>query len=459
MATSEAAHSYPLRAGGKLDPSLSRWLWIVKWLLAIPHYIVLAFLWAAFAVMTIVAFFGILFTGRYPRSIFDFNSGVLRWTWRVAFYSYGALGTDRYPPFTLDRVDDYPATLEIEYPERLSRGLVLVKWWLLAIPQYLIVGFFIGGGGWYGRREGRWFLAGGGLILVLVLIAGVALLFTRRYPRGLFDFVVGLDRWVLRVAAYAGLMTDRYPPFRLEQGGADGGQEAEEIAAAAPEPAAPAQHWSAGRVAAVVAGSVLALISVGSVAAGAATVVIDQTQRDGDGFLMTPSKEFDTGSYALVSDTIDVNVDIPQWVVDHFIGTLRIRSDSDQPVFVGIGPRSDVSSYLRDVRRAVVTDITPHPHYSPKPGGAPSSPPGSQTFWVASTQGAGRHVLDWKVEDGRWVVAVMNADASAGVTSDLSIGAKIDWLVWVGVGLLVGGLLVGAAAAGVIYAGIPKRRS
>ena len=140
---------YPAAVRGELDPDLSRWLWVVKWILAIPHYIVLAFLWLAFTVLTVVAFFAILFTGRYPRGIFDFNLGVLRWTWRVGFYSYWALGTDRYPPFSLAEEPDYPATLHIDYPERLSHWLPLVKW-LLAIPHLILVGIFVGGWGWGG---------------------------------------------------------------------------------------------------------------------------------------------------------------------------------------------------------------------------------------------------------------------------------------------------------------------
>jgi Domain of unknown function (DUF4389) len=219
---------YPVRVDASASPSASRGLWLVKWLLLIPHFIVLFFLWVAFAAVSVVAFFAILFTARYPRGLFDFNVGVMRWTWRVHYYGYGALGTDRYPPFTLAEVPDYPAHLDVSYPERLSRGLVLVKWWLLAIPQYIVVSILVGGGLYAGSRatgdggwNGGW--GAGGLVGLLVLIAAIVLLFTARYPRPLYDLVIGFDRWALRVAAYAGLMTDRYPPFRLDQGGIDPG--------------------------------------------------------------------------------------------------------------------------------------------------------------------------------------------------------------------------------------------
>ena len=220
---------YPARLSGHLDPQLSRWLWLVKWFLAIPHYIVLFFLWFALVVTTIVAGFAILFTGRYPRSLFAFNVGVIRWNWRVAFYSYSALGTDRYPPFTLARTD-YPADFDVDYPERLSRGLVLVKSWLLAIPHLLIVGILTGTVRGWGGRERYWDgtewvqeNAGISLIGLLVLIAGVVLLFTGRYWPGLFDLLMGLNRWVYRVIAYVALLRDEYPPFHLDLGPADPG--------------------------------------------------------------------------------------------------------------------------------------------------------------------------------------------------------------------------------------------
>ncbi len=203
-AVSEGQAPYPFTFKGELTEPLSQWLWLVKWLLIIPHLIVLLVLWVAFIVVWIIALIAIMLTAKYPRSLFDFNVGVLRWTWRVGFYSYQALGTDKYPPFTLD-AGGYPADLEVAYPDKLIPVLALVKWWLLAIPHYIIIALFIGCG-W-----ARW----PGLAWVLVLFGAVVLLFTGRYPRGIFDFVMNMDRWMYRVAAYSGLMTDRYPPFRM----------------------------------------------------------------------------------------------------------------------------------------------------------------------------------------------------------------------------------------------------
>jgi hypothetical protein len=211
-----AADVPPVQVRATLEEPLSRWLWLVKWLLAIPHFIVLFFLFLAFAVLSIIAFFAILFTGRYPRGLFDFNVGVLRWSWRVSYYTYSALGTDRYPPFTTSDVPDYPAHLDIAYPEKLSRGLVLVKWWLLAIPHYIVITLFLGGS--WSTDVGDADASVPGLITVLVLFAAIALLFKGRYPRSIYDFVLGMNRWVYRVIAYAALMTDQYPPFRLDMG-------------------------------------------------------------------------------------------------------------------------------------------------------------------------------------------------------------------------------------------------
>jgi len=211
---SQEQASYPVSIRGELTEPPARGWWLLKWLLALPHYIILFFLWIAFVVVTIIAFFAILFTAKYPRGLFNFNVGVLRWTWRVGFYSYEALGTDKYPPFTLESVADYPADLEVEYPERLSRGLVLVKWWLLAIPHYIVVSVFAGGWSW---EWDKWSVGGegAGLIFVLAIFAAVVVLFTAKYPESIFKLVVGMNRWSYRVVAYVALMTDQYPPFRL----------------------------------------------------------------------------------------------------------------------------------------------------------------------------------------------------------------------------------------------------
>jgi hypothetical protein len=204
----------PIRLEGELTLPLNRWLWLVKWFLLIPHIVCLIFLGIAFFFVTIAAFFVLLFTGRYPRGLFGFNVGVLRWGWRVAFYSYSALGTDQYPPFTLAVVPDYPARIEIDYPEEHRRGLPLIGWWLLGIPQYALAAMFAGGSAAF--VEGYRF--SGGVIEVLVLVAALVLLFKDRYPDGVFDVVMGFNRWAVRTLAFGALMRPEYPPFRFDAG-------------------------------------------------------------------------------------------------------------------------------------------------------------------------------------------------------------------------------------------------
>ncbi|RYC13866.1 DUF4389 domain-containing protein [Nocardioides zhouii] len=447
--------TYPVRVDASPEPGLSRWLWLVKWFLIIPHYVVLAFLWLAFAVLSIVAFFAIAFTGRYPRGIFDFNVGVLRWSWRVAYYAYGALATDRYPPFTLADVPEYPAHLEIAYPERLSRGLVLVKWWLLALPHYAVVGIFVGGSVYVANEatsgeQAPW-MWGGGLIGVLVLVAGVVLLFTGRYPSSIFDLVLGLNRWVLRVAAYAGLMTDDYPPFRLDMGGADPGSpvtitsyvaSSRAPAPVRPAPAippAPASTWSAGRVVTMVLGCLTLAAAGGLLAGGATLAVLQGTFQDDDGFYMSADEELTTATYALSSVNLETKIDDGAgFIPDRLLGETRVRVAAldGAPVFVGIGPTDEVRAYLADVGHTVVVDFDAAdtggtPVYEDSSGGAPGTAPAEALRWSAQSAGSGTQDLVWSVDDGDWTVVVMNADGSANVAVDVSVGAELPAMWWV----------------------------
>jgi hypothetical protein len=449
--------AYPVHVAATLDPGVSRWRWLLKWLLVIPHYVVLVFLWAAFMVLSIVAFFAILLTGRYPRSIFEFDVGVLRWTWRVTYYAYGALGTDRYPPFSLAERPDYPAHLDIDYPERLSRGLVLVKWWLLAIPHYLVLGLFVGGAGYtVGEADGDGLtLWSTGLIGLLVLVAGVVLLFTGRYPRPVFDFVLGMNRWVLRVAAYSALMTDQYPPFRLDMGGDDpsaavltepprqpGGTGGTGGTAPTPPPTPPGAAWTAGRVVALVAGVLLLLVSLGLTASGAALAVADQAMRDDAGYLMSPDEKLRTDGYAIVSTGLEIDVDpAAGFVPDALLGTAALTATAgDAPVFVGVARTADAQRYLAGVRHAVVLELSDDPVLETTGTLAPVTPPEAQDFWVAASSGPGRQSVAWEPERGDWTLVVMNADARAGMDVDAAVGATVPVLGWAVAVLLSVGL-------------------
>jgi hypothetical protein len=498
-----AAGAYPVRVDASLDAPLSRWLWLVKWLLLIPHYIVLALLWITFVVLSVAAFFAILFTGSYPRGIFEFNVGVLRWTWRVQYYAVGAFGTDRYPPFTLADDPSYPAHLEVEYPRRLSRGLVLVKWWLLAIPHYIIVALFTGGGLWVAWRAGdnpnsSW----PGLIAILAVIAAVVVLFTGRYPQQIFDFVLGLNRWVLRVAAYAGLMTDAYPPFRLDMGGPDpasvtmllapgpgpvsaqqpgqpggpgqaftgaqggadagpvyGGPAGSENRAGAP-PGGPRAGWTAGRIAAAVAGAVLALCSLGLLGAGGTALWADTAARQ-NGYVDLGSAAYATGGHAITSDTVGLHAAGSGWdAAQSLFGTVRIRATSTAgaPVFIGIARAGAASGYLAGVQYATVHGAPgASDQYTEHSGAAPVVPPARTSIWDARAVGPGTQTLTWPVRSGNWTVVAMNADGSAPVSVHVSVAATLPALPWIAAGLLTGGVI--ALAGGVLLLVIPIRRA
>ncbi|HEX6932879.1 MAG TPA: DUF4389 domain-containing protein [Streptosporangiaceae bacterium] len=477
-----SATAYPVRVDAKLDAPLSRWLWLAKWLLAIPHYIVLAFLWIAFVVLSAVAFFAILFTGRYPRAIFDFNVGVLRWTWRVQYYAYGALGTDRYPPFSLQDDPAYPARLEIDYPSRLSRGLVLVKWWLLAIPHYIIVGIFAGGGVFaateVGGKHVNW--ASGGLIGILVLIAAVVLAVTGRYPDSIFGFVLGMNRWVLRVAAYASLMTDQYPPFRLDAGGSDpsamimngparpaptaGGtttalaepgaglavqEPGQEPGQPAGPPQPPAGRWTGGLIASAVVGSVLLVGATGLLAGGAGSLWADQVMRDG-GYVTSASTTYTTGGRALVTGTVRIPGNGVDQLGREIVGKVRIRvtaAERGKPVFVGLARAHDVARYLAGVRYTTIRDIGSAGLGVNTPGARVPADPSSVRFWAASSSGLGTQTVVARITSGNWAVVVMNPDASAGMTVRADVGATAPGLPWIAAGLLATGVLLAVGGA------------
>lgn len=188
------AAEYPIRFDVEYPERLSRWKIFVKWLLAIPHLIIIYLLGIVLNVMVLIAFFAILFTKKWPRGMFDFAVQIQRWTWNV--YAYVLLLRDEYPPFSGDS-GEYPLTYEVEYREDLSRWMIFVKW-LLAIPHFIVLSVLV--------------IAAA----VVGVIAFFAILFTGRYPRGMFDFVVGTMRWYQRAYGYAFLLfTDRYPPFSL----------------------------------------------------------------------------------------------------------------------------------------------------------------------------------------------------------------------------------------------------
>jgi hypothetical protein len=215
---------------------------------------------------------------------------------------------------------------------------------------------------------------------------------------------------------------------------------------------------SAGRVILIVLGSIGVLFAVAVLAGGGFLLWADRAQRE-DGYLTTPTERFATPTYALTRTRLEVDTDGTGWVLnDSWFGKVRIRGESPgaKTLFMGIGPEEDVAKYLGTVAHANVEDIDFDPFrvtYRPVTGGAPRGPPTEQPFWSASASGVGIQTLTWKVREGDWSVVLMNADGSRGVAADVDLGAKLSFLLWVAIGLLIGGaLILGGSVALIVLA-------
>lgn len=220
----------------------------------------------------------------------------------------------------------------------------------------------------------------------------------------------------------------------------------------APSTPAPRSDWSAGRVVGVVVASLGGLFGIALILAGMAVIAVYAFARDDDGFFATDRVQLASGTYAITTQEIDLGDDDVDWAPDGVLGDVRLRVyGGRQPVFVGIAPDADVERYLAGVAHAELTDIRDgRAVLRPEPGAEAPAPPGRQPFWVARSAGPGEQSVTWDAEFGRWSVVVMNAGAARGIDVQADAGVKLDWGVWVGVGLLIAGLLLGAAAALVV---------
>ena len=221
---------------------------------------------------------------------------------------------------------------------------------------------------------------------------------------------------------------------------------------------------SAGRIALLVVGSIVALLALAFLAGGAVLFWAHTSERDGGGYYSTGSERFQTLTYALVSDDLDIGTDGPDWLFrEGRLGTIRLRGTSTEPgkqIFIGIARTADVDRYLGNVSRARVSDLEFDPFavaYERLPGNATPEPPQSRTFWAESASGAGAVTVRWEVAKGDWSIIVMNSDASRGVSADISLGAKVGYIFWIALGLVIIGALLAAGAALLIFFAARRR--
>lgn len=207
-------------------------------------------------------------------------------------------------------------------------------------------------------------------------------------------------------------------------------------------PPAPRQGWDFGRTAVAVVGVATAIIGLLMALAGAAVIAAFAFARDDDGFYSSGTERFETQGYAIATENIDLGSPADT-APDELLGTVRVRGESAgaKPVFIGIGPRDDVDAYLGGVNHSVLTDID-DPAYRDVAGGRLSGPPTKEGFWSAQASGSGEQTMEWDVEGGDWSVVLMNADGSRPVSLDAGVAIDIDWLIWIGIGILVIGVAI-----------------
>jgi hypothetical protein len=217
----------------------------------------------------------------------------------------------------------------------------------------------------------------------------------------------------------------------------------------APERAAesvppPRPGLGAGRVTAIVFGAIGALIGLGLTTAGVIALVYEATQRDADGYVLAPDESLSTETYAITSEGVDIYLeDVPDWIVNaESLGTIRVNavSEDGEELFVGIAPEAEVDAFLADVAHEEFTGLGgPGTAVA---GDTEAGRPDGVDIWVASATSTDTATVTWSMEDGRWALVVMNADASPGVAVDMTVGARIDWLDELGIGLLIAGVLL-----------------
>ena len=509
---------YPVHVQADPQPAASRWLWLVKWLLAIPHYVVLAFLWIAFMVLSIVAL-------RRDPLHRPLPPGDLRLQRRrPALVLAGRLllvrraGHGPLPAVQPGRRARLPRALRRRLPRAPVPGagagqVVAARHPALHRRRRLPRVRHVGGPAVQRPVAAVW---GGGLVGILVLVAAVLLAFTGSYPRPLYDLLLGVNRWVLRVAAYVSLMTDEYPPFRLDMGGEDPGRRAAAARRPAAAAASPPPHrrrrdpvrrrrrrpagapraagsrdpppgrrppapwgrwrlatgerrraprrvgagppgWNAGRSISVVAGSLLAVVAVVLLVGGSAVLVANRTMRD-NGYLTSPTQSFSSaGSAVVVGDLLLQGPDADATVPAQVAGTVRVRAtpqDAATPVFIGIGHAAAVDTYLAGVARTLRG--TAGGGARDLTGGAPSTPPAVAGVWDAQSTGPGQQVVFWTPHTGRWSMVLMNTDGTGPVTANIDVGVSAPWLAWVGGLLVAAGIIVLVAAAALIVVAVHR---